>query len=141
MQAVPAASRLATDQIGGRVRGPSPPLYQWIEFCLQPQRALPFKKDAIVGASPITLEAPFKEQKEVSKGRPKLDTNLVANVPPAEILARCELLEPLSDDALFEYQWLLGSLPKSNHNTSSWLRKYFSLVAPIFWPKRQPKVE
>ncbi|XP_022861205.1 uncharacterized protein LOC111381639 isoform X2 [Olea europaea var. sylvestris] len=139
--AVPAASRLTTDQIGGRVRGPSPPLYQWIEFCLQPERALPFKKDAIVGASPITLEAPFKEQKEVSKGRPKLDTNLVANVPPAEILARCELLEPLSDYALFEYQWLLGSLPKSNHNTSSWLRKYFSLVAPIFWPKRQPKVE
>ncbi|KAL2547980.1 putrescine-binding periplasmic protein-related [Forsythia ovata] len=139
--AVPAASRLATDRIGGRVRGPSPPLYQWIEFCLQPERALPFKKEAIVGASPITLEAPIEELQEVTKGRLKLDTNLVANVPPAEILARCELLEPLSDDAISEYQWLLGNLQKSNHNMSSSLLHYFSSVVPNFWPKIQAKVE
>ncbi|KAH9753760.1 hypothetical protein KPL71_015194 [Citrus sinensis] len=32
---IPAASRLETKQIGGRVRGPFPLIHQWIEFCLQ----------------------------------------------------------------------------------------------------------
>ncbi|KAK2661979.1 hypothetical protein Ddye_000553 [Dipteronia dyeriana] len=31
--AIPAASRLETNQIGGRVRGSSPLIHQWIEFC------------------------------------------------------------------------------------------------------------
>ncbi|KAK6129866.1 hypothetical protein DH2020_036384 [Rehmannia glutinosa] len=99
--AIPTTSRLVTDQIGGRVRGPSPLMEQWIEFCLQPERALPFKEEIIAGASPLSLKPSVEEpQERSSKGRPKLETNLVANIPPAEILSKCELLEPLSDDAI-----------------------------------------
>ncbi|KAH9716561.1 putrescine-binding periplasmic protein-related [Citrus sinensis] len=55
--AIPAASRLETKQIGGRVRGLSPLIHQWIEFCLQTARALPFKQEVIPGASPSALES------------------------------------------------------------------------------------
>ncbi|KAL6530819.1 hypothetical protein OROGR_014679 [Orobanche gracilis] len=112
--AIPTTSRLVTDRVGGRVRGPSPVYQQWVEFCLQPERALPFKEEIVAGASPVSLEASSIEEqpRERSKDRPKLDTNLVANVPPAEILSRCEFLEPLSEDALSDYRWIMGSLRK-----------------------------
>lgn len=113
--AIPAASRLDTDQIGGRVRGASPVVQQWVEFCLQQERALPFKEEIVPGASPISLKGPVEQPQEFKKGRPKLETNLVANVPPAEILSKCEFLEPLSEDALSDYEWLISSLPKPTH--------------------------
>ena len=114
MQVIPAASRLETNHIGGRVRGPSPLIHQWAEFCLQTARALPFKQGVIAGASPSSLEsAPVKLPEELTKGKPKLDTNLVAGVPPPEILERCEFLEPLSDATLSDYQWLIDNMPKS----------------------------
>nr|POF19070.1 protein chromatin remodeling 24 [Quercus suber] len=87
-QAIPAASRFETNQIGGRVRGPSPLIHQWIEFCLQAARALPFKQEVIPGASPSALEsAPVKMPAEFTKGKQRLDTNLIAGIPPPEILA------------------------------------------------------
>ncbi|KAH9753655.1 spermidine/putrescine-binding periplasmic protein [Citrus sinensis] len=90
--AIPAASRLETKQIGGRVRGPSPLIHQWIEFCLQTARALPFKQEVIPGASPSALESTLvKLPEELLKGKPSLDTNLIAGVLPAEILARWQL--------------------------------------------------
>lgn len=68
----------------------------------------------IAGASPSALEsAPVKLPEELTKSKPKLETNLVAGVPPPEILERCEFLEPLSDAALSDYQWLVGNMPKS----------------------------
>ncbi|KAK3183457.1 hypothetical protein Dsin_030743 [Dipteronia sinensis] len=110
---IPAASRLETNQIGGRVRGPSPLIHQWIEFCLQSARALPFKQEVIPGAPPSALESkPVEVPGDLLKGKPKLDTNLIAGVPPAEILARSEFLEPLSDATLTDYEWLIASMQK-----------------------------
>ncbi|KAH9687693.1 spermidine/putrescine-binding periplasmic protein [Citrus sinensis] len=90
--AIPAASRLETKQIGGRVRGAFPLIHQWIEFCLQTARALPFKQEVIPSASPSALESTLvKLPEELFKGKPSLDTNLIAGVPPTEILARWQL--------------------------------------------------
>lgn len=112
--AIPAASKFNTDRIGGRVRGPSPLIHQWIEFCLQTARALPFQQEVIPGASPFVLEHfPVERSREPAKGKPKLDTNLVDGAPPLEILEKCEFLEPLSEKALEDYRWLISSLPKS----------------------------
>lgn len=116
-------------------------MYQWVDFCLQPERALPYKKEIIAGASPISLEAPIEEPQELNKSRPKLDTNLIANIPPADILARCEFLEPLSEDAALDYQWLLSGLQKSDsdifHRTKNAIS---SIMAMTFWPKTDRKV-
>ncbi|XP_050234367.1 uncharacterized protein LOC126682670 [Mercurialis annua] len=115
--AIPAASRVETDKIGGRVRGPSPLIHQWIEFCLQAARAASFKQEVITGATPSALENTATEvPKELSRGRPRLDTNLIAGVPPPEILSRCEFLEPLSDAQLLDYKWLIASMQQPRPN-------------------------
>ncbi|XP_058222532.1 uncharacterized protein LOC131332364 isoform X2 [Rhododendron vialii] len=114
--AIPATSRFATNRIGGWNRGRSPLVHQWIEFCLQAARAMPFQQEVIPGASPSSLEkGAVEEPKELTKGKPNLDTNLIAGVPPTEILARCEFLEPLSDAAVDDYQWLISSMHKPRH--------------------------
>lgn len=106
-------------------------MQQWLEFCLQPERALPFKEEIIPGASPVSLKAPpFEQPLELKRGRPKLETNLVGNVPPSEILTRCELLEPLSEDALSDYEWLISSLVKPSHSIVSKLKLCLSYVLP-----------
>lgn len=108
LQAIPCAARFQTDRIGGRTRGPSPLIHQWFDFCLQSARSLPFRQDVIPGASPLFIDNPVPEvPQELNKRKPKLDTNLVRGVPPPEILERCEFLEPLSDKALVDYQWLM----------------------------------
>lgn len=117
MWAIPAASRYETNQIGGRVRGPSPLIHQWIEFCLQAARALPFKQEVIPGASPSALEnVPLQLPEHYTKGKPKLDTNFIAGVPPPEILERCEFLKPLSDDTLSDIKWLVGSMHEKSRD-------------------------
>ncbi|CAH9142434.1 unnamed protein product [Cuscuta epithymum] len=140
---IPAATRLASscDEIGGRVRGASPLVGQWIEFCLQPERESPFKVEVIPGATPYALDGtpPSAVEEMVSQEvlgrRPKLDTNLIASgVPPPDILSRCEFLEPLSDKALSDYRWLVSSVhkhqPESSlmarilHNVSFVLRRF-----------------
>ncbi|XP_060179638.1 uncharacterized protein LOC132609595 [Lycium barbarum] len=136
--AIPAASRISTDQIGGRVRGPSPVVHQWIEFCLQDER---FKDDVVPGASPNALErAPVKVSEELTKGRPKLETNLIAGVPPADILAKCELIEPLPEKALSEYQWLINSVQKPERSLVESLRGRISSLVQSVLPKVQSKV-
>ncbi|KAF5735231.1 hypothetical protein HS088_TW15G00731 [Tripterygium wilfordii] len=128
--AVPAASRFKTNQIGGRVRGPSPLIHQWIEFCLQSARALPFKQEIIPGAVPSALEnAPAKLPEELTKGKPKLDTNLIVGVPPPDILARCEFLEPLPDALVSDYKWLISSMqqkPVPGSSSTHWIQQYRS---------------
>lgn len=127
--AIPAASRFNSDQIGGRTRGPSPLIHQWIEFCLQTARGLPFQQQIIPGASPFALESISVEgTQESTKGRPKLETNLVAGVPPPEILSRCEFLEPLSEKALEDYQWLISCMQKPAHGLIKSILQHISSV-------------
>ncbi|KAM7493647.1 hypothetical protein LguiB_028256 [Lonicera macranthoides] len=127
--AIPAASKLETDRIGGRVRGPSPLVHQWIDFCLQPQRALPFKQEVVPGASPSALEsAPINGSQGLGKNKPKLDTNLVAGVPPPEILGKCEFLEPLSDTTLSDYRWLTESMQRPRHGSVQGVQDFARLV-------------
>lgn len=139
--AIPAASRLETNKIGGRVRGPSPLIHQWIEFCLQAARALPFKQEVVAGATPSALEStPVDMPRGLNKGRPKLDTNLIAGVPPPEILTRCEFLEPLCDATLSEYKWLLAGMQKRGPSFIHKLYHYISSKIQFFGLNPQSKV-
>ncbi|KAH9753813.1 spermidine/putrescine-binding periplasmic protein [Citrus sinensis] len=131
--AIRAASRLETKQIGGRVRGPSPLIHQWIEFCLQTARALPFKQEVIPGASPSALESTLvKLPEELLEGKPSLDTNLIAGVLPAEILARFEFLEPLSEATLSDYEWLVVNLQKPAPVLMKRVQHYLSSLIQSF---------
>ncbi|GKC46276.1 putrescine-binding periplasmic protein-related protein, partial [Tanacetum coccineum] len=115
--AIPAASGMTNDELGGRVRGPSPLTHQWLDFCLQTQRALPFEEEIIAGASPSAFDnnTPVPKSKNLTKNKPKLDTNLISGVPPPDILTKCEFLEPLSDSTILDYQWLIGSMQSPNN--------------------------
>lgn len=139
LQAIPTTTRFITEQMGGRVRGPSPLVQQWMEFCLQPERVLPFNQEIIPGASPISLKPSVEQPQQRARGRPKLETNLVANLPPTEILSRCELLEPLSEDALSDYKWLISSLQKPKPGIVDRLRFSLTSLIPTFWSKLQSK--
>ncbi|XP_051219098.1 uncharacterized protein [Lolium perenne] len=111
--AIPCATGFQTDRIGGRTRGPSPLIHQWFDFCLQSARSLPFRQEIIPGASPLFLENPAPEvPQDINKKKPKLESNLVRGVPPPEILEKCEFLEPLSDKALGDYQWLMSRVQR-----------------------------
>lgn len=122
--AIPATTTFEkAENVGGRVRGPSPLVFQWLDFCLQPARATTFANDVFVGASPLTWSE--KSETEISENtfletgasqsgkKPKtvvtLDSNIVQGMPPDEIVAKSEFLEPLSDKALSDYQWLLSA--------------------------------
>lgn len=113
LQAIPCATRFQTDRMGGRTRGPSPLIHQWFDFCLQSARSLPFRQEIIPGASPLFLEHPAPDvPQDRNKKQPKLETNLVRGVPPPEILEKCEFLEPLSDKAVGDYQWLMSRVQR-----------------------------
>jgi hypothetical protein len=80
---------------------------------LQSARSLPFHQEIIPGASPLFLENPAPEvPQDINKKKPKLESNLVRGVPPPEILEKCEFLEPLSDKALGDYQWLMSRVQR-----------------------------
>ncbi|XP_022936759.1 uncharacterized protein LOC111443255 [Cucurbita moschata] len=114
--AIPATSRIEAEPVGGRVKGPSPLIHQWIEFCLQPARALPFKQEVVPGASPASIEGPEVVPKELFEGKPKLDTNLIGGVPPLDILEKCEFLEPLSESTSADFRWFAANMQKKpNH--------------------------
>ncbi|KAH9292601.1 hypothetical protein KI387_042210, partial [Taxus chinensis] len=121
--AVPATSGISSDKVGGRIRGPSPLINQWFDFCLQPARATPFQQEVFPGSSPLFLQDNTVEIKAdddtlltkptnteqttlEKKGEPEFDTNLVAGVPPADVLQKCEFLEPLSVKQRLDYEWL-----------------------------------
>lgn len=57
--AVPATNKVRSNKIGGRIRGPSPLVSQWINFCLQPARAQSFQQEIFIGASPIEIPPSF----------------------------------------------------------------------------------
>ncbi|XP_027101577.2 uncharacterized protein [Coffea arabica] len=126
--AIPATSRVKTGNVGGRVRGPSPLVSQWIEFCLQSARALSFKEEAIPGALPIVFQDPVQGSGNLHKGQPKLETNLIACMPPPDILARCEFLEPLPEDTMADYQWLIANMKKPKQSVMQILQHYILLI-------------
>uniref|UniRef100_A0A7N1A0H5 Uncharacterized protein n=1 Tax=Kalanchoe fedtschenkoi TaxID=63787 RepID=A0A7N1A0H5_KALFE len=137
---IPAASKLQTDRIGGRVRGPSPLTNQWIEFCLQPARASPFKNEVVPGASPSALDCSTPNFPPELKGSPKLETNLIAGIPPPDILSKCEFLEPLSDTALSDHQWLISQIQKADNKLINRLQKLLSFTIQSLTSKIQGKV-
>ena len=125
-------------EVGGRIRGPSPLLHQWLEFCLQPARELPFKQGVFSGASPSALTdddglITSQASEVLPKGAPKLMTNLVAGVPPSEILARCEFLQPLSESTLSDYKQLISTLGKPRRGL---IQQFFSNVLRATWLKQ-----
>lgn len=139
--AIPAATKLETNQIGGRIRGPSPLIHQWIEFCLQAARALPFKQEVIPGATPSAIENSVIEvPKELTKGKPKLDTNLIAGVPPPEILTKCEFLEPLPDATLSDYKLLIRTMQIPDPGLIHRIQHYILSTFHTFRLKQHPKV-
>ncbi|KAB5564325.1 hypothetical protein DKX38_004379 [Salix brachista] len=139
--AIPAATKIETNQIGGRIRGPSPLIHQWIEFCLQAARALPFKQEVIPGASPSAIDSSFIEvPKELTKGKPKLDTNLIDGVPPPEILTRCEFLEPLPEATLSDYKLLIRTMQIPDPGLIHRIQHYILSTIQIFRSKQHPKV-
>lgn len=136
--AIPAASKFASERIGGRIRGPSPLIHQWMEFCLQAARALPFQQEVIPGSSPVALEQnpPIDGFQDTENGKPKLDTNLISGVPPSEILAKCEFLEPLTDTTLTDYQVLINSMQrKPSHRMMDNLQCSILSIVQSFWLK------
>jgi len=46
---------------------------------------------------------------EKSKAVVNMDTNVVQGLPPDEIVAKSEFLEPLSEKGISDYQWLLSA--------------------------------
>ncbi|CAA6659228.1 unnamed protein product [Spirodela intermedia] len=125
--AIPAAGRFPTEKVGGRVRGPSPMVHQWMEFCLQAARALPYQQGVVPGASPLSLEGPLcMPPQRVGKGQPELDTNLVGGAPPPEILSNCEFLEPLSEEASAEHRRLVGGMAASGQRWIGEAQDYLS---------------
>ncbi|XP_048131759.1 uncharacterized protein LOC115728990 isoform X2 [Rhodamnia argentea] len=140
--AVPAASKIGTNQIGGRIRGPSPLIHQWIEFCLQSGRALPFQQGVLPGAVPLAINSPVIETpKEFANvNRPKLDTNLVAGVPPPHILNRCEFLEPLPEAMVSDYEWLIRSMQTSGPGFIERLQHKMSMVIRVLQLKLHAKI-
>lgn len=130
-QAIPSTTTFArAENVGGRVRGPSPLTFQWLDFCLQPARAASFQNDVFVGASPLNFtetaepenheisvtsdtltsdEIATLEKKEADDSRISIKTNIVQGMPPLDIIAKSEFLEPLSEKALADYQWLMSS--------------------------------
>lgn len=105
---------------------------------MQAARALPFKQEVIPGATPSALESSVVEvPKELTKGKPELDTNLKAGVPPPEILTRCEFLEPLSDATLLDYKWLIASMQISDPGFVHRVQNHLFSTFQTFWPFRR----
>ncbi|KAH9687654.1 spermidine/putrescine-binding periplasmic protein [Citrus sinensis] len=151
--AIPAASRLETKQIGGQVRGPSPLIHQWIEFCLQTARALPFKQEVIPGASPSALESTLvKLPEELLKGNhPSRGDGDVywSDIEYVQGVVHCSLgygvtcdfkiaqkqwkrltYPPMSENGLTNSNYRIDSGSGSNNNSSLTLHspEYFSRI-------------
>lgn len=101
---------------------------------------MPFKQEVIPGAAPSALESTLVEvPKDFTEGKPKLDTNLIAGVPPREILTRCEFLEPLSDTTLSDYKWLIESMRVPGPGLIHRIERYILSTIQTFWLKPHSK--
>ncbi|CAN1139289.1 Spermidine-binding periplasmic protein SpuE [Linum perenne] len=147
--AIPSISGLeANEKLGGRVRGPSPLVHQWIEFCLQYERALPFKQEVIPGSIPSALESSSHAEivpKELIKGKPKMETNLIDGSPPLEVLSKSEFLEPLSEAAALDYKWLISNMQRNDNGPLGLIQRLqgymYSAVQTLGITKKQQESE
>ncbi|CAM6096722.1 unnamed protein product [Calypogeia fissa] len=124
--AIPATTTMRSTKVGGRIRGPSPLVLQWLDFCLQPARAISFEHSVLAGASPLAF-SDRQERSQTTEVRsrntklfvkesysdnrqdagPNLETDLPGQLTP-DFIAKCEFLEPLSEKALGDFKWLLS---------------------------------
>lgn len=84
----------------------------------------------IPGASPSLLQVHSANLPvELTKGRPRLNTNLIDGAPPPDIIEKCEFLEPLSESTLSDYRWLLASIQESGHGMMHKMHELISSAA------------
>ncbi|KAJ7518043.1 hypothetical protein O6H91_21G052100 [Diphasiastrum complanatum] len=113
--AVPAATSIKSDKIGGRIRGPSPLVSQWFEFCLQPARALSFEQGAFAGASPLNLFSSAHQ----------------SGLPPSEIISRSEFLQPLHHEAIANYEWLFMESEDCERHSFDFLKNLKRILSTV----------
>ncbi|KAL3675307.1 hypothetical protein R1sor_025255 [Riccia sorocarpa] len=134
--AIPATPERST-KVGGRIRGPSPLVPQWLDFCLQFARANSFKGDVIVGASPLALaeSSTTETSSSGSAGRGQelglekaqfVPTDLPKN--SHEVSRKNEFLEPLSPAALEDFKWLLSTSSELSR-TNSVVKKFQNIFS------------
>ncbi|KAL2635634.1 hypothetical protein R1flu_007113 [Riccia fluitans] len=135
--AIPATPP-SSSKVGGRIRGPSPLVSQWLDFCLQSARANSFTGDVIVGASPLALaemsavenstvgsassaesldtEASGLEDENSEEEKPEFVPKELP-ISSHDVLGKNEFLEPLCTAAVEDFKWLLSTsseLPRTN---------------------------
>ncbi|KAJ7558367.1 hypothetical protein O6H91_04G036000 [Diphasiastrum complanatum] len=160
--AIPAVTTLKSDKVGSRIRGPSPLTFQWLDFCLQPARALSFKGGLFAGDSPLLLAkqnwccinsceeskedsqaSACEESKEdsqasgevvVPKASNQITHDKLEGFMSQESIERSEFIEPLSKQAMDDYEWLLSDNPQ----VEGWPNDLWELLKGAFqlsWSK------
>ncbi|KAH6556131.1 hypothetical protein KP509_1Z202600 [Ceratopteris richardii] len=113
--AIPAGNAILGKQTGSRSCEKSPLIHQWLNFCLQPARSLPFRQGTFIGYPPFFLNCTSGKTRkivpgdftDVVKGMVP-DSDITDGMLPKDGLERSEMLEPLSEKALAEYRWLFS---------------------------------
>jgi len=114
-------------KLGGRLRGPSPLISQWFDFCLQPAREVALARDAFAAFSPLSLtrEPPprnashEKLKSEASKEahtQAVKDLTALRTVGPDGALRYSPIPEgsaflgPMSESLQEDYKWVVDSM-------------------------------
>lgn len=140
-------------KLGGRLKGPSPLISEWFDFCLQPSREVALARDAFAAFSPLSLarEQPQRDpahenlKREASKEAHKQAiTDLAAlrtvgtdgALPHSPIPEGSSFLGPMSETLQEDYKWVVESMKpdKSQHQgiISSALRELH-----LWWISKQ----
>ncbi|KAG6489923.1 hypothetical protein ZIOFF_051204 [Zingiber officinale] len=115
---IPSATRFKTDQIGGRVRGPSPLIHQWIEFCLQIARALPFHQEVVPFYLRLTIKKSSERPEEPDRKKSIKAPGTLRGVPNKAILLENRFVTPMSWHTLMIYKNLRVTFDETKvHNS------------------------
>lgn len=102
---------------------------------MQAARARPFKQGVTAGASPSSLEsARLQSPAKLSMGEVEPKADLIG-VPPPEILAKCEFLEPLSEATSSDYHCLIASMQKPGPDFVHLIEHHISPMIRTLWLK------
>ena len=106
-------------------------MQQWFDFCLQPARAEPFRQGVYAGASPLSYvndRELLKDDRDdriitrvINSRGPNFDTNLIEGIPPKSSMEKSEFLEPLSDKAILDYEWLFAQVREQESHKKRFL--------------------